>query len=61
MQMLIEHTPSKVFDVKAVAPDTFQLGGMTMRFIRDKAGKVVGLDYSNPVVSNIKFVRLSDR
>ena len=34
---------------------------MTVRFRRDKAGKVVGFDYSNPVVRNIKFTRLSDR
>jgi len=57
----IEHTPSRVIEVKPVDRDTFRLGGMTMRFVRDKAGKVVALDYSNPVVRNIKFTRLSDR
>ncbi|HYT65952.1 MAG TPA: hypothetical protein VEL51_06015 [Vicinamibacterales bacterium] len=30
-----------------------------LRFHRDKAGKVVALDYSNPVVRNITFTRQS--
>jgi hypothetical protein len=32
-----------------------------MRFQRDKAGKIVALDYSNPVIRKVKFTRLSDR
>ena len=57
----IEHTPSRVLEIKPVDRDTFRLGGMIMRFVRDKARKVTALDYSNPVVRNIKFTRLSDR
>jgi hypothetical protein len=34
---------------------------MIVRFTRDKAGAVVGMNYSNPVVRNIKFVRVKDR
>lgn len=45
---------------KPVNNDTFQLGGVMLRFLRDKAGKVVALNYSNPVVRNIKFTRLND-
>lgn len=45
---------------KPVDNDTFQLGGVVLRFLRDKAGKVMALNYSNPVVRNIKFTRLSD-
>ncbi len=44
---------------KPVDNDTFQLGGIILRFLRDKAGNVVALNYSNPVVRNIKFTRLS--
>ena len=33
---------------------------LTVRFRRDKAGKVVALDLSNPVLRNIKFTRLSE-
>lgn len=58
LQVLIEHTPSRVLDLKPVDADTFRVGGMTMRFVRDKSGKVAGLDYSNPVLSNIRFTRL---
>ena len=57
----LEHTPSRSLELKPVDRDTFQISRMFMRFIRDKAGRVVALDYSNPVIRNIKFTRLSDR
>ena len=57
----LEHTPSRSLELKPVDRDTFQIARMTVRFQRDKAGKIVALDYSNPVVRNIKFTRLSDR
>ena len=57
----LEHTPSRSLELKAVDRDTFQISRMFMRFIRDQAGKVVALDYSNPVIHNIKFTRLNDR
>jgi Domain of unknown function (DUF3471) len=57
----LEHTPSRSLEFKPVDRDTFQIGRVTVRFQRDKAGKVVALDYSNPVVRNIRFTRLSDR
>jgi CubicO group peptidase (beta-lactamase class C family) len=44
-------------EFKPVDRDTFQLAGVTLRFRRDKAGKVVALDFSNPVVRNITFTR----
>jgi CubicO group peptidase (beta-lactamase class C family) len=53
--------PGALPEFKPVDRDTFQLGRVILRFHRDKAGKVVALDYSNPVVRNIKFTRLSDR
>jgi hypothetical protein len=53
--------PGALPEFMPVARDTFQLGRVILRFRRDKAGKVVALDYSNPVVRNIKFTRLSDR
>lgn len=49
------------FVFRPVNRDTFMLSRMTVRFQRDKGGKVVAFDYSNPVVRNIKFTRLSDR
>jgi CubicO group peptidase (beta-lactamase class C family) len=46
---------------KPVDRDTFQFAGVILRFTRDKAGKVVGLDFGNPVLRKVKFTRLSDR
>ncbi len=48
------------FEFKPVDRDTFQRGMLTIRFRRDTTGKVMGLDFSNPVLRNIKFTRLTD-
>ncbi len=48
-------------DAPAVDTDIFQFRGMIMRFHRDKDCKVTAFDYSNPVVRNIAFIRLSDQ
>jgi hypothetical protein len=40
-----------------VSRDIFQLSQITIRFIRDKSGKVTALDFSNPLVKNILFVK----
>ncbi|MDQ3683908.1 MAG: serine hydrolase [Bacteroidota bacterium] len=53
--------PGPPFEFKPVDRDTFQFAGIILRFVRDKAGKVVGLDFSNPVLRKVKFTRLSDR
>ncbi|WP_207435366.1 serine hydrolase [Sabulibacter ruber] len=52
--------PGAGFSFTPVDRDTYQLGGVTVRFLRDKAGKVTALDYSNPVVRNIRFTRLNE-
>jgi hypothetical protein len=57
----LEHTPARSLELKPVDRDTFQISMMTVRFHRDKAGKVVALDYSNQLIRNVKFTRLSDR
>jgi CubicO group peptidase (beta-lactamase class C family) len=54
------HSPSRRADFKPVDRDTFQRGMMTLRFRRDKAGNVEALDYSNPLLRNVPFTRLSD-
>ena len=50
--------PGASLEFKPVDPDTFQLAGVILRFRRDEAGKMVAVDYSNPVVRNIQFTRL---
>jgi CubicO group peptidase (beta-lactamase class C family) len=53
--------PRAMLEFKPVARDTFQIGGSLLRFTRDKAGDVVGLQYSNPLLRNVKFTRLVNR
>ncbi|RIV19994.1 serine hydrolase [Fibrisoma montanum] len=57
--MRLDHAPAKSLEFKAIDTDTFQFSGIIVRFRRDKTGKVVALDLSNPVVPNIKFTRLN--
>ena len=53
--------PGEPLGFKPVDRDTFQFAGVILRFTRDKAGKIVGLDFSNPLIRNVKFTRLNDR
>lgn len=53
----LEHSPDRALPLQPVDPDTFQFSRITIRFIRDKDGKVVGLDFSNPMLRNVRFVR----
>ena len=54
------HRPERSVQFKPIERDTFQFSRMMLRFQRDKAGKVVGLDYSNPAMRHVQFTRLSD-
>ena len=49
---------SQGFDFRPVDVDTFQMGGMFVRFHRSQDGTITGFHYSNPVVRNIAFTRL---
>ena len=60
LMVRLNDSPGPGFEVTPVDRDTFQRGMMTMCFRRDQAGKVVALDFTNPVLRNIKFTRLSD-
>jgi CubicO group peptidase (beta-lactamase class C family) len=53
--------PRALLEFKPVASGIFQIGSSLLHFTRDKAGKVVGLQYSNPLLRNVKFTRLGDR
>jgi CubicO group peptidase (beta-lactamase class C family) len=57
----LEGSSGKGSEIRPIYRDTFQISRVTVRFLRDKDGKVVAFDYSNPVVRNIKFTRLGDR
>ncbi|WP_165245524.1 serine hydrolase [Paludisphaera soli] len=58
LAMRLEHSPARSVEFKPVDRDAFQVGGMMVRFARDEAGKVLAVDYSNPVVRDIRFKRL---
>jgi CubicO group peptidase (beta-lactamase class C family) len=59
--MRFEHSPDKSLEMMPVERDTWMRSMMIVRFRRDGSGKVVGFDYGNPVVRNIRFTRLGDR
>ena len=48
---------AQAFVFVPVDVDTFQLGGMILRFRRNASGDIDGFDYSNPVVRNVRFTR----
>lgn len=58
VQMRFYRNPAKVLQFRPVDHDTYMMNMMTLRFIRDKAGKVIGYDYSNPLVRNVRFTRV---
>jgi CubicO group peptidase (beta-lactamase class C family) len=51
---------ANTIEFKPVERDTFQVGQSLLRFRRDKGGKVVGLEYTNPLLRNVKFTRVID-
>jgi hypothetical protein len=57
----VQANQANTIEFKAVERDTFQIGGMLLRFTRDKGGKVIGLDYSNPLLRKVKFTRGTGR
>jgi CubicO group peptidase (beta-lactamase class C family) len=59
--MRFYRNPERALQLKPVDRDTFMISQMVVRFLRDKDGKVTGYDYSNPVLRNIRYTRLSDR
>ena len=59
--MMVQANYGSTVEFKSVERDTFQIGQMLIHFTRDKAGKVVGLEYTNPLLRKVKFTRVGDR
>jgi hypothetical protein len=60
--MRFEISPNIALELNPVEGDTFEFSGrMTVRFHRDKSGKVVAFDFNHPGARNIRFMRLGDR
>jgi CubicO group peptidase (beta-lactamase class C family) len=62
LTVLLEHEPGKPLQLRPVDSGTFNVetSMMFLRFVKDKAGKVVAIDYNNPLIRNMKFKRLGD-
>jgi hypothetical protein len=59
--MRFEISPSIALELSPVERDAFEFGGrMTVRFRRDKSGRVVSFDFNHPDARNIRFTRLAD-
>ena len=58
LALRLEHIPERLLQFRPILRDTYQFSQMTVRFQRDTSGKVVGLDYTNPVLRNVRFTRL---
>ena len=55
--LMVQANYGNIIEFKPVMRDTFQVGQMLIRFHRDNAGRVTGLEYSNPLLRNVKFSR----
>ena len=58
LKLWIDHTPGNPLEFKPVDRDTFQWGRMTLKFVRDRNGKVEALEYVNPVFTGVRFEKL---
>jgi hypothetical protein len=56
----VNNRPGPPFPLTPVHQDIFQFAAVNLHFLRNKAGKVVGLEYSNPILRKVKFARLSN-
>jgi hypothetical protein len=61
LEMRFEISPTNALELNPVKRDIFEFAGrMTVRFHRDKSGKVIAFDFNHPSASNIRFTRLGD-
>lgn len=51
-------SPKAIAEFRPIERDVFQAGGSTLRFTRSKDGSITGLEYSNPLLRSVKFIRL---
>jgi CubicO group peptidase (beta-lactamase class C family) len=58
--MRFHRSPQKAFPFAPVEPDLFMVAGVTLHFVRNASGEIVGYDLGNPVVRNLRFTRLRE-
>lgn len=58
LTVTLDHSPDNSLDFESAGRDVFQWNGrMFIRFQRSKSGKIISLDYSNPVMRNVSFMK----
>jgi hypothetical protein len=56
----LDHAPEKKLEFDAVGPETFLWNKrMMIRFHRSASGKIISMDYTNPVLSKVNFSRIN--
>ena len=58
LTLRLNDSPTQILELGPVDRDVFQRGMQTVRFVRAKDGKVIGLDFSNPVLRRVTFTRM---
>jgi hypothetical protein len=56
----LTHAPENSAALAPVDRDTFAVGRSLLRFQRDASGRVVGMEYSNPMVRDLSFNRTTE-
>lgn len=57
LALSLAHAPGQTLTLSPADADTFQRGMIFVRFRRDADGKVVALEYRNPVIRGVTFTR----
>lgn len=54
--MIVRLNNAQTIPFPAAARDLFQRGPLTVRFVRDDAARITGLDFTTPARRNVRFV-----
>jgi CubicO group peptidase (beta-lactamase class C family) len=57
LEFRFEHMGDRKVPLSPVDPDVFQVSRVTVKFLRDKQGKVEALDFTNPFARNMVFTK----
>jgi hypothetical protein len=60
LEFRFEHMGDRKVPLTPVDPDVFQVSRVTINFLRNKQGKVEGLDFTNPFARNMRFAKTGE-
>lgn len=61
LEFRFEHMADRKIPLNPVEADVFQVSRVTIRFIRNKQGKVEGFSFTNPFAKNMKFTKVNEQ